>query len=95
MVVQVVAGHCNFALCAKQDFVLWQEGDETAVRGSAVRCVPSAGRTLSLLVDCIVHVCFRVGCQCTMRSMAQRFRSSKGSARVRVAAETDLFDNAP
>jgi hypothetical protein len=32
MAVQVVAGHCDFALCAKQDFVLWHEGDETVVR---------------------------------------------------------------
>jgi hypothetical protein len=31
MAVQVIAGHCNFALCAKQDVVLWQEGDETVV----------------------------------------------------------------
>jgi hypothetical protein len=34
MAVQVIARHCNFALCAKQDFVLWQEGDETVVRAS-------------------------------------------------------------
>jgi hypothetical protein len=31
MAVQVIAGHCNFALCAKQDVVLWQERDETVV----------------------------------------------------------------
>jgi hypothetical protein len=32
MTVQVIAGYYNFAPCAKQDVVLWQEGDETMVR---------------------------------------------------------------
>jgi hypothetical protein len=49
MAVQVIAGHCNFALCVKQDFVLWQEGDETVVRASnGAQCPISRSDTVAV-----------------------------------------------
>lgn len=49
MAVQVIAGHCNSALCAKQDFVLWQEGDETVVRAfSGALCPISRSDTVAI-----------------------------------------------
>jgi hypothetical protein len=42
MAVQAIAGHYNFALCTKQGFVLWQEGDETVVRALNSTLCPSS-----------------------------------------------------
>jgi hypothetical protein len=49
MAVQVIAVHCNFALCSKQDFVLWQEGDETVVRAfNSALCPISRSDTVAI-----------------------------------------------
>jgi hypothetical protein len=53
MAVQVIAGHCNSALCAKQDVVLWQEGDETVICAfNSTLCPFSRSDTVARLTLC-------------------------------------------